>query len=138
MTLLGFISFPVFTRILPVAEYGVLNLVTRTLLMVVVITKLGIQHSVVRFYEECRTSSDPLALVRTIRRSIGPPPYWHFCAPSSSRRLWVPPDLGFRARQETDAGNLVVGVHHHDDQPADVVLSRLGPDQEIPLPCKSA
>jgi O-antigen/teichoic acid export membrane protein len=64
VTLLGFISFPLFTRILPVAEYGVLNLVTKTLLMVVVISKLGIQHSVVRFYEECRASSDPLAVVR--------------------------------------------------------------------------
>lgn len=64
VALLGFISFPLFTRILPVAEYGVLNLVTRTLLLVLVISKLGIQQSVVRFYEECRASTDPLALVR--------------------------------------------------------------------------
>jgi len=63
-TLLGFVSFPLFTRILPVNEYGLLNLVLRTLAMAVVVSKLGLQHSVVRFFEEHRTSPDPNALSR--------------------------------------------------------------------------
>jgi O-antigen/teichoic acid export membrane protein len=53
---LGFVSFPIFTRLLPVAEYGIFNLVMKTLLLVAVVAKMGLLYSVVRFYEEQRVS----------------------------------------------------------------------------------
>ena len=43
--LLGFISFPVFTRVFSVAEYGVINLITNTVLLLTVLSKFGFQHS---------------------------------------------------------------------------------------------
>ncbi|HSK43648.1 MAG TPA: oligosaccharide flippase family protein, partial [Candidatus Binatia bacterium] len=50
--LLGFISFPVFTRVFSVAEYGAMNLITNTVLLLTVLSKFGFQHSVQRFYPE--------------------------------------------------------------------------------------
>jgi O-antigen/teichoic acid export membrane protein len=48
----GFVSFPLLTRIFSVAEYGEMNLIFRIVVCFVVLSKLGIQNSVVRFYEE--------------------------------------------------------------------------------------
>lgn len=50
--LLGFVSFPVFTRVFSVAEYGVINLITNTVLLLTVLSKFGFQHSVQRYYPE--------------------------------------------------------------------------------------
>ncbi len=50
--LLGFVSFPVFTRLFSVSDYGVLSLLLKTVLMFTVISKLGVQNSVLRFYQE--------------------------------------------------------------------------------------
>ncbi len=50
----GFVSLPILTRLLPVAEYGLLSLVTATLFIFVAITKFGLQHAGVRFYETYR------------------------------------------------------------------------------------
>jgi O-antigen/teichoic acid export membrane protein len=60
--LLGFISFPVFTRVFSVAEYGVINLITNTVLLLTVLSKFGFQHSVQRYYPEGEqaTSADTL------------------------------------------------------------------------------
>jgi O-antigen/teichoic acid export membrane protein len=60
--LLGFISFPVFTRVFSVAEYGVINLITNTVLLLTVLSKFGFQHSVQRYYPdgESATSADTL------------------------------------------------------------------------------
>ena len=62
--LLGFVSFPVFTRIFSVAEYGTINLITNTVLLLTVLSKFGFQHSVQRYYPEGDTSSGPDALRR--------------------------------------------------------------------------
>ena len=50
--LLGFISFPVFTRVFSVAEYGAINLIMNTVLLLTVLSKFGFQHSVQRYYPE--------------------------------------------------------------------------------------
>jgi O-antigen/teichoic acid export membrane protein len=50
--LASIISFPILTRIFSVAEYGTMALVTSTILFLVGIGKLGLQHSVVRYYSE--------------------------------------------------------------------------------------
>jgi len=52
ITLASIISFPIFTRTFTVAEYGVLGLVNVTLGFLVGVGKLGLQHSVIRFYAE--------------------------------------------------------------------------------------
>ncbi len=47
-----FISFPILTRVFTVADYGVMNLVSDALLILVAFSKGGLQNSVVRFYDE--------------------------------------------------------------------------------------
>lgn len=48
----GFVSFPVYARLLSVADYGILNLAQRFSFLGVAVGKLGMQNAVVRFYEE--------------------------------------------------------------------------------------
>jgi O-antigen/teichoic acid export membrane protein len=52
VTLAGFISFPIFSRLFTVPEYGILNLISATLGLLVAVGKLGTQHATVRFYGE--------------------------------------------------------------------------------------
>jgi O-antigen/teichoic acid export membrane protein len=54
LTVAGLVSFPTFTRILSVGDYGILTLIGSTLTLLVACGKLGIQQSVVRFYAEMR------------------------------------------------------------------------------------
>jgi len=50
--LLGFITFPILTRLLSVEQYGILALVTNTVAIAVVFSKMGMSDAIVRFYEE--------------------------------------------------------------------------------------
>lgn len=52
VTLAGVISFPIFTRIFSVSEYGLLNLVSSMLGLLVGLGKLGLQTSTIRFFAE--------------------------------------------------------------------------------------
>lgn len=61
-TLVSLISFPILTRLFSVEEYGLLSLISTTLLLLVGLAKVGIQHSAVRFYAEYRARNDPAAL----------------------------------------------------------------------------
>jgi O-antigen/teichoic acid export membrane protein len=61
---LGFVSFPVFTRVFSVSDYGVMNLIINSVLLLTVISKFGFQHAVQRYYPECANSPDPDALPR--------------------------------------------------------------------------
>ncbi|MBZ5630070.1 MAG: flippase [Acidobacteriia bacterium] len=49
LMVLGFVSFPIFTRIFSVADYGTINLVLQTALIFTVLSKAGLQNSVQRF-----------------------------------------------------------------------------------------
>jgi O-antigen/teichoic acid export membrane protein len=62
--LLGFISFPVFTRLFSVAEYGTMNLITNTVLLLTVLSKFGFQHSVQRYYPQGESDTGPDTLRR--------------------------------------------------------------------------
>ena len=62
--LLGFVSFPVFTRIFSVAEYGTINLIMNTVLLLTVLSKFGFQHSIQRYYPEGAAATGPDALRR--------------------------------------------------------------------------
>jgi O-antigen/teichoic acid export membrane protein len=46
----GFLSFPIFTRLLTKQEYGVMNLISITLTLVEEFSSMGIRHAVNRFY----------------------------------------------------------------------------------------
>jgi O-antigen/teichoic acid export membrane protein len=50
--LLGFITFPILTRILTKEQYGVLGLVTTTLLVLVALAKAGLSDGIIRFYRD--------------------------------------------------------------------------------------
>lgn len=50
--LLGLVSFPIFTRLFSVDEYGLISLVLKTITVFTVLAKMGVQHSVLRFYQD--------------------------------------------------------------------------------------
>jgi len=50
--LLGMVSFPVFTRVFSVADYGTMSLVFQIAGLGAVASKMGVQNAVQRFYEE--------------------------------------------------------------------------------------
>jgi len=60
--IIHFITFPIFTRIFSIAEYGILGLVTVTLSTVMALSKLGLNNGAVRFYEDCRTEKNGYSL----------------------------------------------------------------------------
>ena len=55
--LAGVISFPILTRGLTVDEYGVMGLIVSSLTLFVAIGKLGVQHSIIRFYAQVKNSN---------------------------------------------------------------------------------
>lgn len=55
----GLISFPIITRVLSVEEYGILNLVSLTVMVLVALSKAGLQTSIIRFGSEGRSPSTP-------------------------------------------------------------------------------
>ncbi len=58
---LGFISFPIFTRIFSVSDYGTIDLIAKVLLLMTALSKLGLQQSALRFYDGRLFSSDRVA-----------------------------------------------------------------------------
>ena len=58
LMLLGFVSFPVLTRLLPVAQYGELSLALKLCLLWTVLSKCGIQNAALRFFPEASQSSE--------------------------------------------------------------------------------
>ena len=73
VTLASMLSFPIFTRVFSVAEYGVFALVNVTLGFLVGIGKLGLQQSIVRFYAEIeggKRSGDKVGFFSTVLFSM--------------------------------------------------------------------
>jgi O-antigen/teichoic acid export membrane protein len=64
LIIVSFISFPLFTRLFSVADYGKMSLVLKIIAAAGVLAKLGIQYSVTRFYEEEKASPNKDALRR--------------------------------------------------------------------------
>lgn len=50
--LLGFISFPILTRVLSREEYGIMGLVSTTMLISVALAKAGLSDGIIRYYKE--------------------------------------------------------------------------------------
>src|SRR4051812_8980099 len=61
---IGFISFPIFTRIFSVADYGLIDFIQKILLVPTALSKAGVQNSVLRFYDEKTFQSDHQAAQR--------------------------------------------------------------------------
>lgn len=57
--LLGLLSFPVFTRIFSVSDYGVLDFIQKIITLLIAVAKLGFQHAVVRFYDHEKFAQEP-------------------------------------------------------------------------------
>jgi len=55
--LAGIITFPLLTRSLTVAEYGILGLITSSLTLFVAFGKLGMQHAVIRYYAQIKNNN---------------------------------------------------------------------------------
>ncbi len=55
--LVGLVSFPILTRNLTVAEYGIVGLITSSLALFIAIGKLGVQHSVIRFFAQVKNEN---------------------------------------------------------------------------------
>lgn len=60
LLLLGFITFPILTRVLSLEDYGILGLITNTIAIAVALAKGGISDSIIRFYREHATSAERL------------------------------------------------------------------------------
>lgn len=56
ITIVSLISFPIWTRLFTTAEYGVMSLVTTSLALLLIFSKMGIQHAVLRFYYEFKNN----------------------------------------------------------------------------------
>lgn len=53
----GLVSFPIITRVLSVEEYGILNLISLTVMILIALGKAGLQTSIIRFGSEGRSKS---------------------------------------------------------------------------------
>jgi len=53
-SLAGVVTFPLLTRNLTIADYGVLGLITSSLTLFIAVGKLGMQHAVIRFYSQIK------------------------------------------------------------------------------------
>ncbi|MEY4563797.1 MAG: hypothetical protein RLZZ618_3074 [Pseudomonadota bacterium] len=56
MMVAGLVSFPIITRLVSVADYGLMTLMSSLLGIAVVFGKLGVQHAIVRFHAESVTA----------------------------------------------------------------------------------
>lgn len=56
--LLGFISFPILTRVLSREEYGVMGLVSTTMIIAVAVAKAGLSDGIIRYYKEYEDGED--------------------------------------------------------------------------------
>ena len=70
MMLLGLVSFPVFTRVFSVADYGTVDLIQRLVLLGTAVGKLGVQNAVIRFYDARARSEDKAALPQLVSTAV--------------------------------------------------------------------
>ncbi len=58
----GLVTFPILTRNLSIEDYGLVGLVTASLTLAVALGKLGLQHSVIRYYAQSSNNKGPWSL----------------------------------------------------------------------------
>ena len=55
--LVGLVSFPLMTRNLSVADYGIVGLISSSITLFIAIGKLGMQHAVIRFFSQIKNAN---------------------------------------------------------------------------------
>lgn len=81
----GLVSFPILTRSLTVAEYGVVGLITSSLTLFIAVGKLGVQHSVIRFFAQIKNNN----LDYSISQLNSTVSMVFFCFACSTTLLWL-------------------------------------------------
>ena len=81
----GLISFPILTRNLTVAEYGIVGLITASLTMFIAVGKLGVQHAVIRFYAQIKHGNIDFSM-NQLNSTVS---VIFFCLASMTTLLWL-------------------------------------------------
>lgn len=81
----GLISFPILTRSLSVAEYGIVGLITASLTLFIAIGKLGVQHAVIRFYAQVKHGNIDFSM-NQLNSTVSAV---FFCLASMTTLLWL-------------------------------------------------
>src|SRR5271163_1958985 len=55
---LGFVSFPIYTRLFSVSDYGLIDFAQKIILLTVAFSKCGLQNSALRFYHRAEFETD--------------------------------------------------------------------------------
>ncbi|HYA12777.1 MAG TPA: oligosaccharide flippase family protein [Syntrophales bacterium] len=58
--LFSFVTFPILTRVLTKEQYGMMGLVTTTMLFAIAIAKVGLSDGIIRFYKEYSSANEKL------------------------------------------------------------------------------
>ena len=62
--LVGLVSFPIMTRNLSVADYGIVGLVSSSITLFLAMGKLGMQHSVIRFFAQIKNANSAFTVAQ--------------------------------------------------------------------------
>lgn len=68
--LVGLVSFPLMTRNLSVADYGIVGLVSSSFTLFIAVGKLGMQHAVIRFFAQIKNANIAFS-VRQMNSTVG-------------------------------------------------------------------
>jgi len=100
---LGFVSFPIYTRVFSVADYGLIDFAQKIVLLVVALSKCGLQNSALRFYNREAFAADPNA-----ERRYYSTMFFSVIAPAAAITLLFVAGLHWAPRSAIDAGLSVV------------------------------
>lgn len=81
----GLVSFPILTRSLSVAEYGIVGLITSSLTLFIAIGKLGVQHAVIRFFAQVKNANIDFS-VSQLNSTVS---MVFFCFACATTGLWL-------------------------------------------------
>jgi len=96
---LGFVSFPIYTRVFSVADYGLIDFGQKIILLVVALSKCGLQNSALRFYNREAFAADP-----TAERRYYSTMFFSVLAPAAAVTLMFIAGLYWAPRSLVDAG----------------------------------
>lgn len=100
---LGFVSFPIYTRVFSVSDYGLIDFAQKIVLLVVALSKCGLQNSALRFYNREKFAADP-----TAERQYYSTMFFSVMAPAASVTLLFIAVIHWAPRSVVDAGLNVV------------------------------
>ena len=102
LLLLGFLTFPLFTRMLSRADYGAMSLINTSLSLLLLVFGLGLPNAVVRFFPQYSSGADNLYSPGSIRHNWG----LHSVAAAGSTMLFA---ASFSVHPDAQNASLVKG-----------------------------